>query len=305
MAVHLIYRSYGGENDKGRPSWFSKLLCAASFARAAQAADLRVHWLNDGPVPADRLALFERFGDVLTIAGGPVGMRRSYVTGLRLATQSDWDDDDVVYFCEDDYLHTPDSMLALQQAAERPEISYFGLHGGTPGLANVTEYPEGFTYPPGWDVQPSITIGEHTWVHGISTTSTFGARIGALRADLTIFFQAMRPFRHRFLDHETCVVYQGRKPYHGKEYVFGSYGDFVPGARGVVRAAVLLPFRFALTARAMQQAAHPHLLYMASPNLACHSELDIMNPGRDWDSLAADTLTWAGDHGLTITHPAP
>lgn len=35
MAVHLIYRAFGGENSKGRPSWFSKALCAARLGRAA------------------------------------------------------------------------------------------------------------------------------------------------------------------------------------------------------------------------------------------------------------------------------
>ncbi|WP_040155474.1 hypothetical protein [Mobilicoccus massiliensis] len=298
MTVHLIYRSYGGENLKSRPAWFSKLLCAASFARAAENADLRVTWLNDGPVPEDRMRLFEQFGEVMTIAGGPVGMRRSYVTGLRLAIESDWPDDDIVYFCEDDYLHTPDAVEALVAAEKQPAISYVALYGATPGLANEREYPDGYQYPQGWPERPRIEADGFTWTPVISTASTFGARLGALRADYPIFRQAMVPFRNRYLDHETCVLYQGQHPYHGKEFFFGPRGDFVPSARGVARAVFLVPFRVALSMRAGRNADDPHLLYAATPNLGCHVELGVMNPGQDWDALADDARTWAVERGF-------
>lgn len=298
MTVHLVYRSYGGDNDKDRPRWFGKLLCAASFVRAAHEAGLRVHWLNDGPIPEDRMRLMEKFGDVLTIAGGPVGMRRSYVTALRYAIESQWPDDDVVYFCEDDYLHLPDSLRSLQAVAEQSGVSYFALYGLTPEFANEKEAPGAFAYPKHWKALPPIEAGGVQWVHGVSTASTFGARLGALRQDYGIFRQAMFPFRHRFLDHETCVVYQGRYPYHDKEYVLGPRGDFVPGLRGVVRAAVLVPFRLALTVRAGMQSRHPHPLYTAAPNIACHAEVGVMNPGRDWDAVAEDARRWAIEQGL-------
>lgn len=298
MTTHLIYRSYGGENSKSRPGWFSKLLCAASFARAAEQADVRVHWLDDGPVPADRMRLFEEFGDVQTIAGGPVGMRRSYVTALRLAIESDWADDDLVYFCEDDYLHTPDAVQALKAVETRPEVSYVALYGATPEYANPKEYPTGYHYPEGWPTRPDIEVDGFRLVHVVSTASTFGARLGALRADYPIFRQAMLPFRNRYLDHETCVIYQGQRPYSPIEHLTGPPNDFEPTVRGVARAAFLVPFRVALTLRSQRNAADPHLLYAAAPNLGCHAELGVMNPGRDWDALAVDTRAWAVDRGF-------
>ncbi|MDO5629703.1 MAG: hypothetical protein Q4G43_15415 [Mobilicoccus sp.] len=300
MTVRLIYRSYGGENLKSRPEWFSKLLCAASFARAAGRAGVEVLWLNDGPVPEDRMRLFTDFGEVQTIAGGPVGMRGSYVTALKLAVESDWADDDIVYFCEDDYLHTPDAVEVLHGLQARPEVSYLALHGGTPDYANEFEFPGGFRYPQGWPVHEGFTVGGHDFVHGVSTTSTFGARVGALRADYGIFRQAMIPFRRRFLDHETCVVYQGQPPYRLHEHVTGPPRDFVPGVRGVLRAAVLVPFRVALTARSRQNARSPHWLFTASPNLAGHIEDDVLNPGRDWAALAEQTREWAEQHGYMV-----
>ena len=62
--VHLVLRSYGGENLKRRPSYYSKLLALTSFVRAAsRLPDAEVIFLNDGPVPPLHLELMERFGE--------------------------------------------------------------------------------------------------------------------------------------------------------------------------------------------------------------------------------------------------
>lgn len=302
MAVHLVYRSYGGENGKGRPPWFSKAVAAASFARAAENAGLEPTWVNDGPIPEGTLAVMRRSGTILQLAGGPVGMRRSYVTALRMAVEGDWADEDVVYFCEDDYLHTPDAFVKLAAAAEQcPQISYFALYGSTPDFPDSGEWPNGYEYPRDWHRAPDLTVGDQRWVHVASTASTFGARVGALRSDYSLFRQAMLPFRRRYLDHETCLLYQGHRPYRGSEYVMGLRGDFVPGVRGVARAAFLVPFRVALNARAHRNAASPHLLYAAAPNLGCHAEDGMMTPGRDWDAVAAEVRAWAEGEGLTLS----
>ena len=95
---------------------------------------------------------------------------------------------------------------------------------------------------------PDLVAGDRVWFNRASITSTFSARVGALRADLPVFFACMRPFRKRFLDHETCLIYQGYIPYHGRELLLGLAGDFVPSMRGVVRTVVLVPFRIALNA---------------------------------------------------------
>lgn len=300
MALHLIYRSYGGDNGKTRPPWFSKTLAAASFSRAAERADLQPHWLNDGPIAPPTLDVMRRRGMIHQLMDGPVGMRRSYVIGLRMAIESHWSDDDVVYFCEDDYLHTTDAFTTLRAAAEGlPQISYFALYGSTPQWPDA-EWPGGYAYPRGWNRRPDLQADGHDWVHVASTASTFGARLGALRRDYPLFRQAMIPFRRRYLDHETCLLYQGYRPYRGREYVMGLRGDFVPGTRGVARAAFLIPFRVGLNLRSRRNAHDPHLLYAATPNLACHVEVGVMTPGRDWVAEAESTRQWAADKGLQL-----
>ena len=99
------------------------------------------------------------------------------------------------------------------------------------------------------------------------------------------------------LDHETCLIYQGQIPYHGRELLTGLPGDFVPSLRGVVRAVVLVPFRIALNRLARRRRA-ANLLYALTPNEATHLEHPVISPDRDWEAVATDVTRWASENGL-------
>ena len=301
MKHHLVYRSYGGENRKRRPDYYSKVLTLTSFVRAAsRLPQAEIIFLNDGPVPAERLAIMERFGRVVQLADEPQGLRASYRAALLLSTTELWPDDDVVSYVEDDYLFTEDAFLALAEAtAELPQASYFAVYGDRPDDSNP-----GVTITHSlrhdWAPMPDLVVGDRVWFNRASITSTFSARVGALRADLPVFLACMRPFRKRFLDHETCLIYQGYVPYHGRELLLGLAGDFVPSVRGVVRTVVLVPFRIALNRLARRRSA-AHLLYVLTPNEATHLEHPVISPDRDWQAVAIEVTQWATGHRL----PAP
>ncbi|MBA8793252.1 hypothetical protein FHX74_000846 [Friedmanniella endophytica] len=298
MRLRLLHRSYGGENRKNRPAYYSKLLCLASFIRAAeQVPDAEVLFLNDGPIPADRLRLMERAGEVVSLGDQPGGMRASYRFALDLPARRGWPADDVVSFNEDDYLFTEDAFLTLRNGAERlPQASYFALYAGEPDYDDPNSRRQ-FSLPRGWRPEPSVDFpGEHWWHHP-SITSTFSARVGAVEADRGIFAQAMVPFRRRFLDHETCLLYQGVVPYHGFEYLIGLPDDFQPTLRGVVRTIVLIPFRVALNLRALTRRKDPHRLYAVGPTRASHLEDEVVSTDRDWPTVAREVVDWLRERG--------
>lgn len=307
MTIHLVYRSYGGENLKHRPAYYSKWLTLSSFARAAERlAGADTVFVNDGPIPRDRLALMTAFGRVLSVGDSPSGMRASYSYALGLPDREGWPDDDVVMYVEDDYLLTEDAFLALSDAVDHaPEASYFALYGERPDYAAEADRRR-FAVPDGWRPQEDVVCRGRTWFNLASTTSTFGARVGALRSDLDIFEQCMRPFRRRFLDHESCLLVQATVPYRGWQLVAGLPGDFEPSLRNVVRAVVLVPYRFALNRRARRQ-LRPHLLYAVTPNEATHLEHPVISPDRDWETLAEEVLAWTRDHPFVtaIGHREP
>lgn len=295
MTLHLVYRSYGGENMKDRPPYYSKLLSLASFLQAAQRADAEITFMNDGPIPEDRLRLMQGRGEVIDIPSGPIGMRKSYLMGLRHPGERGWADEDLVYFSEDDYLHTPDAFVQLQAAADASPAPYLTLYAYTP--RHPTHPP---TDPDLWRPAGSFTAAGQEWVNVASTASSFGARVGALAMDLSIFRQCMLPYRNSYLDHETCVIYQGSTPYNLEELVLGIEDRRRSGAAAMVKNAVEIPFRIAINARGLSRRHRPHLLYAADPNLACHLEISLMAPGRDWTSVARQAAEWAHDQGTPV-----
>ena len=141
--------------------------------------------------------------------------------------------------------------------------------------------------------------GGRVWFNRASIASTFSARVGALRADLPVFLACMRPFRKRYLDHETCLIYQGYVPYHGRELLFGLPDDFVLSVRSVVRTVVLVPFRIALNLLARRRRA-AHLLYALTPNEATHLEHPVISADRDWEAVAVEVAQWAEESGLAV-----
>jgi hypothetical protein len=297
VSLHLVYRSYGGENKKNRPAYYSKLLAVASFLRAAEGVEAEIVFINDGPLPQERLQLMVSYGEVVTLGG--VGMRRSYRYALQEPRRRNWAGRDVVYFGEDDYLYRPDAFSKLEAAAEAiPSADYLALYGSTPERPVQDRLKHQALYPKNWRQLPATTVNGQAWTNIISTASTFGARVGALDEDLTIFMQCMLPYRHRLMDHETCVVYQGYQPFEWRALAANLFlkGHEPLNVRG--KRAFAAPFHAALNLRARRRSDRRRLLYAADPNLATHLELSWLSPDVDWEDVALQTASWARGRGL-------
>lgn len=299
MRLRAVFRSFGGENTKFRPPYYSKLLTLLSFVRSASAvAGCDLIFVNDGPVPPSRLAVMERYGRVIQIAGQAQGMRASYRYSLELPDREGWGDDDVVSFNEDDYLYTAVAFAALAEAAhDLPEAAYLSLYGDEPHYADP-DVRVRYSLPRGWAPAPDRVVDGRRWFNRPSVTSTFAARVGALRQDLPIFLACLGPFRRRFLDHETCLMYQGFVPYHGLELLSGLPEDLRVTPRGLARAVALLPYRVALN-RLAARLDRSHRLYVLAPNQATHLEYPVISTDQDWLAVAADVADWAETEGLT------
>ncbi len=297
----IIYRSYGGENMKGRPSYYSKMLCLLSLLRAADAEpSAKLMFMNDGPMPESRLRLMQQAGPVKTLDS--VGMRRSYVAGLRLGwSDPDVANDDVVFFSEDDYLYRPDAITALAAASRSLPGDYFALYGTTSGHP-VSADPEALWTPRGWSEVGPYNVGGQKWLRGVSTASTFAARRKSLSEDRSVFLQAMLPHRNRYRDHDTCVVYQGYVPHEwreiGRELLLQGDKDLA----GRLRVACIAPFKAALNIRSHRSPKRRRVLLTAQPNLATHVEEGNIAPDVDWATVVKDTVQWAAERGVTVGH---
>jgi glycosyltransferase involved in cell wall biosynthesis len=293
MKTKIIYRSYGGDNLKNRPAFYSKLLALQSLLRAAEAVDAEIFFLNDGPIPEVSLNLMRSAGEVIPLVGA--GMRHSYVSGLRFPSHRRWSSEDLVWISEDDYLYAPNAFTRLVEAAEQLPADYFALYGGTDDYPVYTGSDEYWT-PRGWCPSSHLGPGNQRWVQILSTASTFGARVGALQQDLPIFIEAMLPHTRMYRDHETCVTLQGYETHEWRQLGRNLLARSAGTPRARMREAVLVPFEAAMNLRSHRRTSRRRTLLVAEPNLATHMEVEWMAPGLDWERVAAETKAWGESH---------
>jgi hypothetical protein len=294
MRLYVVCRSVGSENAKNRPEFYSKTLALASLLRAAENVDIptRLIFANDGPIPAARLAMMSRAGEVLPIRCG--SNRSSYRLVLRLPRVRGWAPDDLVWFAEDDYLYAADAFSGVLAAAEKmPEADYFAAYSElrfddaatrrSPAIAARTRAA---------DDDEATQVGRVRWYRAVSTTSTFGAWVHTITADERLLRAA--PFVGGAFDHATCMAYQGYRPFDrsqlGGEPV--DDGQLNP-ARQLARTVALTGLRSALNVVALARPEHRRRVLVApDPDLATHLEAGLLAPGTDWATEAAAVESW-------------
>ncbi len=292
--LHVIYRSYGGENMKGRPDYYDKLLALASLVRSfdeIETGSAELVFLNDGPIPADRLRLMQRSGEV--IARSDLGLLGSLRTGRVLAGSRGWPRDDLVWFSEDDYLYLPAALGNLIDAAAAwPDASYFGLYALIGSrLPSGKRFEDDLRVPKRWRDSEARNVRGHPWRRALSTTSTFGARVGALADDQAMMRLMMRS--GGAFDHTTCLIYQGYAP-HPLGALVRSFRD--PGSTtSLSRRLGALHLRMALNVYQAARSRRPsarRVLVSADPALITHLETEYMAAGTDWRAVADETRAW-------------
>lgn len=175
--LHIFYRSTGGDNKKNRPPYYSKMLCLMSFLQAFERVRGRaeITFVNDGPMPDDRLAIMERYGKIVSFPG--LGNSPSYRETLALAVALPADS--LVYFAEDDYLYTPQALEKLLAAFDEiPAAQYVTLFDHMDRYTRADDSRRGYS-------RLYLAGGLH-WRTVESTCMTFGARVRTLQSDAWI-----------------------------------------------------------------------------------------------------------------------
>ena len=292
FVLHVVYRSCGTENRKGRPPYYSKLLSLTSLlqALARMRETPEIIYLNDGPIPPDRLTLMERTGEVLRKDN--LGGRGSMRAALALPEERGWGAGDIVWFAEDDHLYAADAFVGLRAATLRfAEADYFGLYASIGDRGADGKPHSAFAHvPKDWRGSDPVLVEGHPWRHGLSTTSTFGARVGAIRGDRRMMETAM--LSGGAWDHTTCLMYQGFGPFAWN--ALGAHFGPTPSLKRKARsAAIRVPMNLWQTSRRLL-GARRRILVAPDPPLSTHLESDHLAPGTDWTAVAEDCLRRAG-----------
>jgi hypothetical protein len=303
VKLHAIYRSYGGENCKSRPAYYSKLLALASFVRAVDQLESPVDltFLNDGPVANDAYRLMQAVGRVVTF--DRLGQRGSRAKALALAAGCNGDESDIVWLAEDDYLYRADALERLLSAAPLiPWASYFSLYAYFPPLEPEMSGEGDSVTPRGWRDRGGVTVHGHEWRHAVSTTGTWGARLPALRRDRQLFRVAL--YSAHDWDLQTCLAYQGYVPFRGRWLLEDPSTRGTESVQSRIKVLCATPIKVVVDAMAYWRARQPGLLVAPRPALATHLELPHIAPGTDWDAEAEATTEWARARGIPVPQSA-
>ena len=299
--LHIISRSYAGENKKGRPDYYSKRLSLMSLIQSFQRlkpGTAELIFMNDGPIPDDRLELMKASGEV--VMRSKLGMQGSMRAILELPIVRGWAEDDLVWFAEDDYLYLPRAFEDLVAAADSfPQASYFGLYALI-GMRqpNGVVFDDPLRMPRRWPESEMTLVNGHPWRRALSTTSTFGARVKPLVEDYPMMKLAMQS--GGAWDHTTCLMYQGFMPYPAKSLLRSLLDANRAGGFG--RRAGIVAARMGLDLYQLRRAltASKHRILVApEPALITHLETEHLAVGTDWQDVAAHCVDAADGIGRT------
>ena len=305
--LHIVSRSYAGENKKGRPDYYSKRLSLISLIRAFQQLEpgtAELIFINDGPIPENRLGLMKSAGEV--VMRSRLGMQGSLRAILELPIVRSWPKDDLVWFAEDDYLYKPRAFVDLLAATRTfPQASYFGLYA-LMGMRepNGTAFQDVDRLPRGWSDSDVTLVNGHPWRRALSTTSTFGVRVQALVEDYPMMKRAM--YTGGAYDHTTSLMYQGFLPYPAKSLVKTLLDKKRGGA--FPRRAAICGVRMALDLYSLMRVLKPsrhRILMSAEPALITHLETEQLAVGTDWEEVAAHCEEAVDAMGLTELQKVP
>jgi hypothetical protein len=182
--VHIFVRhcNYSSASaHKKRPEWFSREkffgILLNEVQKNADSSTLTVIFDGD---PEDHF--IKNYPDIVKVDGGSES--KSFTKMLDyVLSRDDIKDEDIVYFCEDDYLHVSGFMNILMEGFET-NADYVTLYD------HGDKYMPGYyeTYAKGFQIQlvPSRTIH---WRTTPSTTNTYAMKMGTLKRDKDIHYK--------------------------------------------------------------------------------------------------------------------
>lgn len=263
----VILRLTPSDNQKNRPSWYTKALCLQSLIQARDAARKGGYWVS-------LLVLVDTAGGQLR---PELSSLVSYCDQVRegnfgsasrsLRAQLTWAEeisaalnDDLVYCVEDDHLHSPES---LTQA--------FSLPGGVGFLYCISK-------------GSATGTGDFTWMDAPRSVSSF-----LIHTDLLMKIAWQMRFGSRLGPAFDLLTWHWLS---GRRFGFGQPWLMTHGGRSwyarVILACWQLGARILIDLLIWLRIGTRVRLSAISPSLAAHCEVGWLPNERDWAALAND-----------------
>jgi hypothetical protein len=187
--MKIFYRTTENKAGKFRPDWFSYDACFKNFKSVFGNEDVTVFF--DGETPHEYLA-DEKI--VKTQCGSET---KSFRNLLEYIKDQKYDDDEIIYIVEDDYLHREGALEILKDIFESTNIDYATLYD------SPEKYFHGYydRFATGFNILLVNTEKCH-WRTTPSTTNTFATRYKTLMDDFDTHIEFSRLDEKTSRDHE-------------------------------------------------------------------------------------------------------
>lgn len=173
---HCYYSKIQEQPNKERPDWWNKEKVFQNFKNTLNPETTNYTIIYDefyGRIEGTFLSSEE---NVHIISAG--GEAKSFLKTLEYVLSKNFDDDTIIYFLEDDYVHRPNWDIILREGFTLP-VSYVTLYD------HKDKYTEMYS-----DLMSKILITENShWKPVPSTTNTFATKFRTLKDDAKIHYQ--------------------------------------------------------------------------------------------------------------------
>jgi hypothetical protein len=173
---HCYYSKIQEQPNKERPEWWNKQKVFQNFKNTHNSETTNYTIIYDEFYGKIEDTFLSQEDNVHIINAG--GEAKSFLRTLEYVLQKDFDDDTIIYFLEDDYVHRPNWDIILQEGFNLP-VSYVTLYD------HRDKYTEMYS-----DLMSKILITENShWKPVPSTTNTFATKFKTLKEDKKIHYQ--------------------------------------------------------------------------------------------------------------------
>lgn len=173
---HCYYSKIQEQPNKERPSWWSKEKVLQNFKNTLNPETTNYTIIYDEFYGKIKDTFLSQEENVHIISAG--GEAKSFLRTLEHILKQEFDDETIIYFLEDDYVHRPNWDVILQEGFELP-VSYVTLYD------HKDKYTDMYR-----DLMSKILITENShWKPVPSTTNTFATKFRTLKEDAKIHYQ--------------------------------------------------------------------------------------------------------------------
>ena len=175
--MKIIYRISDTGYKKDKPDYINNENCLKNFCNIFSNCLYNIHILADN-CSEPTLDMIKKYIDPINIEKVSVG-NGAGTFNLALDKALQWDDNEIVYFVENDYLHKPNSENVLKEGFELG-ASFVSLYDHPDKYLSPSKNGNPYCEGGAEDTRVYLTKSTH-WKITNSTTMTFAAKVKTLK----------------------------------------------------------------------------------------------------------------------------